>query len=151
MRFNIKPIYVYYYYYYFKCVFASNTQKFLVPWLGAIMIWLEVIVLKGVGSCLKWAADLSWDCMTFGLRESKTFVLRVWNICLKGARHLQEHLSTQGKLISTGGLHCFLCPNKIWTSPFGASDALKILKNVLELRKLQPLKVKVFKNWKNKP
>ncbi len=45
MRFNIKPIYVYYYYY-FKCVFASNPQKFLVPWLGAITICLKVIVLR---------------------------------------------------------------------------------------------------------
>jgi len=41
---DIKPIYMYYYY--FKYVFASNTQKFLVQWLGAITIWSRVIVLR---------------------------------------------------------------------------------------------------------
>jgi hypothetical protein len=49
MRSNIKPIYMYYYY--VKCVFASNTQKFLVQFLGAITIWLEAIVLSVQNIC----------------------------------------------------------------------------------------------------
>ncbi len=46
---NIKSIYMYYYY--VKCVFASNTQKFLVQWLEAITIWLEAIVFRVQNIC----------------------------------------------------------------------------------------------------
>jgi len=62
-------------------------------------------------------------------------------------RSVIEHLSTQGKLDPRGGLCCFWCPNKTLTPPIGAFgalkihlkvfDALKIVKNRLQLRKLQ--------------
>jgi hypothetical protein len=53
-----------------------------------------------------------------------------------------EHLSTQGRQDPRGGLHCFWCPNKIWTPPLGTSDTLTIVKNGWKMRKLQPPKVK---------
>jgi len=60
-----------------------------------------------------------------------------------------EHLSRQGRPDPRGGLYCFWCPNKIWTPLLDASDTLIVVKNELELKKLQPLKVKEVK--KNKP
>jgi hypothetical protein len=62
---------------------------------------------------------------------------------------VSKHLSTQGRLDPRGGLCCFGCPNKTWIPPIDASSALKIVKNKLELRKLQPPKVEGVKNFKN--
>ncbi len=55
---------------------------------------------------------------------------------------MSDHLSAQGRLDPRGGLCCFWCPNKTYNPPIGASGALKIVKNGLELKKLRPLKVK---------
>ncbi len=49
-----------------------------------------------------------------------------------------EHLSAQSKPDPMGGLCCFWCPNKTWTLPIDASDALKLVKNGIGLRKLWP-------------
>jgi hypothetical protein len=59
-----------------------------------------------------------------------------------------EHLSAQGRPDSRGGVHCFWCPNQTWTPPLDTSDTLIIVKNGLEMRKLQPLKVQRVKNSK---
>jgi len=40
-----------------------------------------------------------------------------------------------------GKPHCLWCPKNRWSPLLGASVALKIGKNELEARKLQPLKV----------
>jgi len=53
-----------------------------------------------------------------------------------------EHLITQGKLDPREGLHCFWCPNKTWIPLLGASDTQTIIGKGLEMRKLQPPKVK---------
>jgi hypothetical protein len=59
-----------------------------------------------------------------------------------------KHLSAQGRPDPWGGLHCFWCQNKTWTSSLSASDTLTIIKNELGIRKLRPPKVKGFKNSK---
>jgi hypothetical protein len=59
-----------------------------------------------------------------------------------------KHLSAQGRLDPRGGLCCFWCPNKNW-NPW-PSDTLTIIKNELEMRKLQPLKIQGAQNSKNK-
>jgi uncharacterized protein (UPF0248 family) len=59
-----------------------------------------------------------------------------------------EHLSVQGRLDQRGGLCYFWSHNKTWTPPLGPSDTLTIVQNRLEMRKLQPPKVKVVKNFK---
>jgi len=61
---------------------------------------------------------------------------------------MSDRLSAQGRLDPRGGLHCFWYPNKTWAPSIGASGALKIIKNGLELRKLWSLKVKGVKNSK---
>jgi hypothetical protein len=63
---------------------------------------------------------------------------------------VSEHLSTQGRPDPRGGLRCSWCPNQTSTSSLNASDALKIIKNRLKLRKLWPPKLKGVKNSKNK-
>jgi len=57
-----------------------------------------------------------------------------------------ENLSPQGRPDPKGGFRCFWCPNKTWNPPIGTSDTLTIVKNWLEIRKLQPPKVKGVKN-----
>jgi len=52
-------------------------------------------------------------------------------------RLVTNHISDQGRPDPRGGLCCFWCPNKNWTLSIDASDALKIIKNEIELRKLQ--------------
>jgi hypothetical protein len=59
-----------------------------------------------------------------------------------------KHLSAQGRLDPSGGLCCFWFPNKTGTPPLWSSDILTIVKNELEMRKLQPLKIKGVKNSK---
>jgi len=59
-----------------------------------------------------------------------------------------EHLSAQGRPDPRGGVCCFWCPNKIWTSPLEASGTLTIVKNGSEMRKLQPPKVQRVENSK---
>jgi len=49
---------------------------------------------------------------------------------------VNEPLSAQSRPDPRRVLCCFWCPNKTWTPPLGASDALKIFKNWLEMRKL---------------
>jgi hypothetical protein len=50
---------------------------------------------------------------------------------------MSEHLSIQGSAKpGEEGLCCFWCPNEISTLPLDTSDALKIVKNGLEMRKL---------------
>ncbi len=46
-----------------------------------------------------------------------------------------EHLNAQGSLDPRGGLCCFWCPNKTWTSSLGTFDTLTIVENRLEMRK----------------
>ncbi len=61
------------------------------------------------------------------------------------------HLSVQkSRPDPMGGLHCCWCWNKTWTSSLGESDTLTIVKNKLEIRKLQPPKIKRVKNSKKK-
>jgi len=62
-----------------------------------------------------------------------------------------EHLSTQGKLDPREGLHYFWCLKKIWTPPIGAFVALKIIENIIKLKKLWPPKVEGVKNSKKQP
>lgn len=66
---------------------------------------------------------------------------------------MSDHLSTQGRPDSRGGLSCFWFPNKTWTPPVGASCTLRIGKNGLELKKFQPPKVEegVKNSKKHKP
>jgi hypothetical protein len=47
-----------------------------------------------------------------------------------------------------GRLHCFYCPNKNWTLPIGTYGTLNIIKNRIELRKLQPHKEEGVNNSK---
>jgi hypothetical protein len=61
---------------------------------------------------------------------------------------MSDHLNAQSKSDPRGGLCCFSCPNKTWTHPIGTYDTLKLVKNGLELKKLQPPKVKGVKNSK---
>ncbi len=61
---------------------------------------------------------------------------------------ITEYLSTQGRLDPRGGLCCLWCSNKTWTPSPGACDTLTVIKNRLEMRKLQPSKVKGIKNSK---
>jgi hypothetical protein len=49
---------------------------------------------------------------------------------------MSDHLSTQGRPDPRGGLRCFLCPNKTQNPLIGASNLLKIVKNILELKKV---------------
>jgi hypothetical protein len=53
-----------------------------------------------------------------------------------------KHLTAQGKPDPRGGVCCFWTPNKNQTF----LDALKIIKNKIELKKLWPLKVERNKN-----
>jgi hypothetical protein len=57
-------------------------------------------------------------------------------------RSVTEHLSVQGRPAPRGGLCCFWCSNNSWTPPLVASDTLTIFENELEIRKLQPPKVR---------
>jgi hypothetical protein len=57
-----------------------------------------------------------------------------------------EHLKAQGRLDSSGGLCCFRCPNKTWTSSLGASNTLTIVENELKMKNLWPQKIKRVKN-----
>jgi hypothetical protein len=50
---------------------------------------------------------------------------------------MTEHLSVQGRQDPRGGLCCFWCPNKTWTPFTCVSGSLKIVRNGIELRKLQ--------------
>jgi hypothetical protein len=61
-----------------------------------------------------------------------------------------KHLSAQGRLDPRGGLHCFWYPNKTWTPSLDAFGTLKLVKNGIELKKLQPLKVQGVKTSKKK-
>jgi len=75
LRSNIKLICMYYYS--FKCVFASSTH-----WSNGLGL-----LQFGVG-------HLSWECMTYDLRDQNIcpkgigHVLKVQDILLKGVRHL---------------------------------------------------------------
>jgi len=59
-----------------------------------------------------------------------------------------KYLSAQGRLDSRRGLLCFWCPNKTWTPSPGTYNTLTIIINRLEMRKLQPRKIKGIKNSK---
>ncbi len=63
---------------------------------------------------------------------------------------MNDHLSVQGRPNPRGRFCCFWCPNKTWTPPIDAFSALKIIKNILELRKLWPPKIIGVKNSKEK-
>jgi hypothetical protein len=63
---------------------------------------------------------------------------------------MSDHFSAQGRLDPRGGLHCFWSPNKTWTLFIRASDALKIVENGLELKKLQPPQSKEGQELKKK-
>ncbi len=86
-----------------------------------------------------------WDLIRF-----KNYT---WNVYARVDRPVIKHLSVQGRPYPMGGLCCFWCPNKTWTPPLGASDTLTIVKNRLEMRKLQPPKVKEggWRTQKSKP
>jgi hypothetical protein len=63
-----------------------------------------------------------------------------------------KHLNAQGRSDPRGGLSCFWCPNKTWTSPLEASHTLTVVESGLEMRKLGPLKIKRSRTHKkNKP
>jgi hypothetical protein len=66
--------------------------------------------------------------------------LKVWRTKVEWP--VNKHLSARGRPNPKGGFHFFWCPT------LGASKALKIIKNELKMRKLQPLKVKGVKNSK---
>jgi hypothetical protein len=51
-----------------------------------------------------------------------------------------EHLGAQGKPNPRGRLCCFECPNKTWSSLLSTSNTLTIVKNELEMSKLEPQK-----------
>jgi len=61
-----------------------------------------------------------------------------------------EHLNAQGTLDPRGGLCCFRCPNKNWTSSLGTSDTLTIVENGLEMRKeeVKNSKKQITKHYK---
>jgi hypothetical protein len=61
---------------------------------------------------------------------------------------MSDNLSVQGRPDPRARLYCFWCPNKTWTPPIDAFGALKIIKNILELRKFWPPKIKGVKNSK---
>jgi hypothetical protein len=50
-----------------------------------------------------------------------------------------------------GGLYCFWCPNKTSSPLLSTSNMLKNVKNILQMRKLWPPKVKGVNNSKKKP
>jgi hypothetical protein len=75
------------------------------------------------------------------------FLLGNWKTQLDSEAHcsrvewlVSEHLSAQGNPDPSGGLHYFFFLKKSWTPPLGASDALNIVQNGLEMRKLWPPK-----------
>jgi hypothetical protein len=47
-----------------------------------------------------------------------------------------KYFSTQGRPDPMGGLYCFLCSNKTWTPPLGASDTLIIVKKWIKNEKV---------------
>jgi hypothetical protein len=57
-----------------------------------------------------------------------------------------KHLSVQSRPNPRGGLHCIGCPNKTWTRSLYTSSTLAIVKNELEMKKLQSPKAKKVKN-----
>jgi hypothetical protein len=52
-----------------------------------------------------------------------------------------EHLSNQGRPNSRGRLHWFYCPNKTWTPPISTYNTLNIVKNIINLKKIEPPKL----------
>jgi hypothetical protein len=86
--------------------------------------------------------------ISFGIFGVKIFNISTINIIIRVEQLVSEHLSTQGRPNPKGGLHCFCAPNKTWKPPLGASDALIVLKNELETRKLRSPKVEGVKNSK---
>jgi hypothetical protein len=72
-------------------------------------------------------------------------------LVLKVDQQVIERLSVQSRPDPMGGLCCFLCTNKTWTLSLDPFDTLTIVKNKLEMRKLQPPKQGGFKNSKEKP
>jgi hypothetical protein len=60
-------------------------------------------------------------------------------------RSVMKHLNIQGRPNPRRGLYCFWYPNKTWTPPLDASNTIRIIKNWLEMKKLQPHKVKRVK------
>jgi hypothetical protein len=67
-----------------------------------------------------------------------------------GIQPVIEHSSNQGRPDTREGLHCFWCPNKTWILLIGIFDALKVIKNEIELKKLRSSKVKGSRTQKNK-
>jgi hypothetical protein len=61
-----------------------------------------------------------------------------------------EQLSAWGGPDPREGFHCFCCPNETSSPPLSASDTLTIVKNGLEMRKLQPLTIKGVQELKKK-
>ncbi len=59
---------------------------------------------------------------------------------------MSEHWSIQGKSNSRGKLRYFRCPKKTWMPPLGTFDALKIVKNGLDMKLLWLPKVEGVKN-----
>jgi len=63
---------------------------------------------------------------------------------------MSDHLSAQGRPDPRGGLPCFQCPKKnldpYYCTTIVICGTLKIVKNILELRKLWPPKVEGVKN-----
>jgi len=63
-------------------------------------------------------------------------------------RPVIEHLNAQGRLDPRVGLRCFWCPNQTWTPPIEASGKPTIVKNGIELIKIQSPKVEGSKTQK---
>jgi len=59
---------------------------------------------------------------------------------------MTKHLTTQGRPIPKGGLHFSSVKKKTWTPLIGTFDTLTTVKNILEMRKLWPPKIKGVKN-----
>jgi hypothetical protein len=108
--------------------------------------WLRTKVIYHI----PWSDELEGFLIFKG--SSTMRMIPSWKILetLRVELPVSKHLSAQGRPVPRGGLHCFWSSNKTWTPPLGASVALKIFKNGLEMRKLERLKVEGVKNWKNK-
>jgi hypothetical protein len=63
---------------------------------------------------------------------------------------MTKHLNVHGKWDPRGGLHCFCCPNKTWTLVINTFSTQKNIKNIIDVKKLQPPKVKGVKNSNKK-
>ncbi len=75
------------------------------------------------------------------LTQVKGFTLPVHLGLNRVEQPMSDHLRQGLLAVFVGEPHCLWCPQSRWRPPLGASIALKIGKNELQAKKLQPLEI----------